>query len=293
MGGSVITAAFLCGFFYLNYFIFLPKYYFQGKRNQYGIALIISALLIVFSIASFDIFVPEFFLERSHGKFIFGLSVFMRFVIVLSISIGIRSYQQWKLAESQRLSAELDFLKAQINPHFLFNSLNSIYSLILAKNDDAAKSVVKLSNIMRYVTSEASHEWVALEKELEYIRNYIDLQRIRLTELTKVNFEVVGDTAGVKVAPLLFIPFIENAFKFGVSTKVESSIFIRFLVDDEALIFETENSLHKREGSESGTGLGISNTMKRLHLTYPEKFEINNSETTENTYKVRLKIKLK
>ena len=122
-----------------------------------------------------------------------------------------------KLAEKEKVNAELSYLKAQINPHFLFNTLNSIYSLAIEKSDYTATAVVKLSSMMRYVITDASHKFVPLEKEINYISNYIELQKLRIDSSIKLMYTVTGDISDKKIAPLVLISFIENAFKYGVN----------------------------------------------------------------------------
>ncbi|MBO9658083.1 MAG: histidine kinase, partial [Chitinophagaceae bacterium] len=146
------------------------------------------------------------------------------FVTVWSLSTAICVIREWKRTESRviqaeadKANAELSFLKAQINPHFLFNTLNNIYSLAITKNENTAESILKLSNIMRYVTDDVTEDYVSLENEIECLRDYIDLQRLRLGKKMTVEFTVDGDVTGKKIAPLILMNFIENVFKYGIS----------------------------------------------------------------------------
>jgi two-component system LytT family sensor kinase len=146
------------------------------------------------------------------------------FLMIMALSTAIKTVQQWQLteqraarAEADKTSAELSFLKAQINPHFLFNTLNNIYTLAAIKDDNAADSIMKLSNIMRYVTDDVTEDFVPLQSEIDCISDYIELQRLRIGNNTRINFEVKGDIDRKKIAPLVMMTFIENVFKYGVT----------------------------------------------------------------------------
>jgi LytS/YehU family sensor histidine kinase len=193
----------------------------------------------------------------------------------------------WKQTQKEKLDAELLYLKAQINPHFLFNTLNSIYSLAIVKSDMTASAIVKLSGMMRYVLSEAHLETVSLQKETAYISDYIELQKLRLTESANLHFILTGYNTGKQIAPLLLIPFIENAFKFGVNPEKKSEISIHIDIEESHLFLFVKND--KVNDSAEHNGLGIANTQSRLQLLYPGKHELNITDT-ENQFSVSLKI---
>src|SRR6185437_11981591 len=161
---------------------------------------------------------------------------------------------QAKEIANEKLKAELSFLKAQINPHFLFNTLNNIYALATAQSEHTAAAVMKLSSIMRYVLTEARNDLVPLEKEIQFTSHYIELQKMRLTDKTIIEFSVRGEPLGRQIAPLLLLPFVENAFKYGISTH-------KFL---NTLLRVSDN-----------TGIGISNTKRRLDLFYEERYSLD------------------
>lgn len=175
-----------------------------------------------------------------------------------------------KQIETEKANAELSYLKAQINPHFLFNTLNSIYSLAIQKHDKTADAVVKLSEMMRYVLNDDNTSFVSLDKELHYISNYIDLQKMRLSPIVRLSYTCAGDPNGKKVAPLILIPFIENAFKHGVSTEEDSDIKIEISISETQLQLLVKNYCVKiNNNTLNKSGLGIENTKKRLGLLYP------------------------
>ena len=186
-------------------------------------------------------------------------------------------------------------MKAQLNPHFLFNTLNNIYSLAIVKSDKTAHAVLKLSAIMRYILTETERNLVPLENEVAFIHNYIELQQVRLTEKVQVNFNIEGNTAPLLVAPLIFIPFVENAFKHGISFRNASRISVSLQIKDQSLYFDVYNTIH--EGSENDpekykSGIGLENVGQRLKLLYPNKHELTIRETGKE-YFVHLTLQLK
>ena len=205
-----------------------------------------------------------------------------------------KSQQIRRELEQAKLEAELSALKHQIHPHFLFNILNGLYGLAF-KNDDeqTAEGIAKLSGMMRYVLYESNDHKVPLEKELDYIGNYIDLQKLRIQETTQIVFKVQGNVHGKEIAPMLLIPFIENAFKHGVSTMNPTRIDILVNLLDKELIFEVRNPiLHKgRGGSKTPGGIGLTNVKKRLELLYPNHFTLRINKEN-NFYHVHLTLGL-
>ncbi|MEI6946872.1 sensor histidine kinase [Paraflavisolibacter sp. H34] len=197
------------------------------------------------------------------------------FFVTTSVGAALQFVDQWRRterradrAETDKAQAELSFLKAQINPHFLFNTLNNIYALALAKSDHAAPAILQLSHIMRYVTDEVRQDYVPLESELDCIRNYINLQRLRLTGKVRIDFEVTGNPAGRSIAPLVLMTFIENVFKYGISGHEPSVITIRLEAGEAALDFFCRNRIFPATTGER-SGIGLENTRKRLAHLYP------------------------
>ncbi|MFA6086142.1 sensor histidine kinase [Mucilaginibacter sp.] len=209
------------------------------------------------------------------GRHVDTTSLFL-FVMIMALSTAIKTVQQWQAteqrvisAEAEKASAELSFLKAQINPHFLFNTLNNIYTLAVTNNPNTAESIMKLSNIMRYVTDDVTEDFVTLQSEVACIEDYIDLQRLRLGGKTKVNFNITGTIAQQKIAPLLLMTFVENVFKYGVSKQYESAININLDIVDGAVTFMCVNPIFEHKENIERTGIGIANTKKRLEHLYP------------------------
>ena len=222
------------------------------------------------------------------------------FLLLLLFSTGIKVFNQWlhaerrsKQIENEKLHTELSFLKAQINPHFLFNTLNNIYSLAADKSDLTAPAVMKLSSIMRYVLTEARHDTVPLEKEIKFITDYIELQKMRTTSKTSVCFHVEGDPSGKQVSPLLFLPFVENAFKYGVSNREPSPIQIQMEINDSEVHFQVKNNKqpYTTLRQVENTGIGIQNTRRRLELLYPERYTFNMADEA-GTYTVNLNLQV-
>jgi Histidine kinase len=294
-------------FFYLNYFILLPKLYLK-EQYFFFFASVAGCYLLVALLP--DLLIPGNHLSGmppDNGMFNnghppgpgAGLGIprfehLFQFSIVLILSALIRLNNRLRQTEKEKVNAELSYLKAQINPHFLFNTLNSIYSSAIQENaDNTATAVVKLSGMMRYVISEAHNDFVSLEKEINYISDYIELQKIRLGDTVQVKYHVTGVTAGKKVAPLVLISFIENAFKHGVNPEQSSVIAIEIAIAEETLQLLVSNS--KVSTVHAGTirhNIGLENTGNRLQLLYPSKHELIINED-EKEYSVLLKINLR
>ncbi|HVX50210.1 MAG TPA: sensor histidine kinase [Chitinophagaceae bacterium] len=190
-------------------------------------------------------------------------------------------------AEADKANAELSFLKAQINPHFLFNTLNNIYSLAVRQSENTADCIMKLSNIMRYVTDEVNRDFVSLESEVECITNYIDLQRLRLNKKVQVDFSVNGNTEGKRIPPLVLMTFVENVFKYGISSHEASLITIKVFAEEKTISFFCRNRLFATERKAERTGIGIINTRQRLEHLYPKRHLLNIT-TGDGFYTVEL-----
>jgi len=204
-------------------------------------------------------------------------------IVIITLSIAVRLTSEWfknerqkKEMEAEKLSSDLAFLKSQINPHFLFNILNNICSLARKKSDHTENAIIKLSQIMRYMLQDSKDEKVSLGKEVEYLESYIQLQQLRISDQVKISFTVEGDPESFFIEPLLLIPFVENAFKHGVSYHEPSVIEIRLALSSESLFFTVQNNIvkHKDETLEPGSGIGLKNVMRRLDLLYPEQHNI-------------------
>lgn len=211
-----------------------------------------------------------------------------QYILIILVGIVLQVNRRLKKVESDKISTELAYLKSQINPHFLFNTLNSIYSLAIIGSNNTANAVVKLSNMMRYVLNDASKDWVSLDEEINYISNYIELQKIRFEDAVTIEYTIEGDTDGKIVAPLLLIPFIENAFKYGVNAEQNSSIKINIDVKKTMMHVNIWNKkVEYTESTYDSHGIGIENTKSRLSLLYPNN-HILSIQDSHDTYNVSL-----
>ena len=192
--------------------------------------------------------------------------------------------------EKQSLTAELAFLKSQINPHFLFNSLNNIYSLAYQKSDATPNAILKLSEIMRYMLYESNDNRVALEKEVTYLKSFIELQKLRFKGEAYVILEVEGNISNQHIVPLILISFVENAFKHGLATDAKNPIHINISVFEDNLLFTIKNKKNNLNKDQTG-GIGMVNVTRRLELTYPEKYKLS-IENHEHDYFCELYLNL-
>jgi LytS/YehU family sensor histidine kinase len=199
---------------------------------------------------------------------------------------------QQRMAETakEKAEAELNFLKSQINPHFLFNSLNSVYFLIDKDNTEARESLHKFSDMLRYQLYEMKGDKIPVEREISYLQDYVDLQKLRRDDAFAVSFDCSPSVTGFSIEPLLLVPFVENAFKH-VSSHAEKPNFIRINLDRKngQMIFSTENSKDKERATDTYSGIGLNNVKRRLELLYPGKHELM-IDDEESVYKVNLKI---
>jgi len=185
--------------------------------------------------------------------------------------------------EKQGLIAELAFLKSQINPHFLFNSLNNIYSLAYQQSASTPNAILKLSEILRYMLYESNDTRVALKTEIAYLQSFIELQKLRFKSELNVNLKVIGDINQQKIMPLVLISFVENAFKHGIATDVNYPIDILVSITNQKLLFTINNKKSYHNKDNTG-GIGMVNVVRRLELTYPNQYELNITNGTNNYY---------
>jgi hypothetical protein len=221
------------------------------------------------------------------------------FIIVIGLSTAVSTVQKWQYteqmvmkAQAEKAHAELSFLKAQINPHFLFNTLNNIYALSVSNSAKTPESIMKLSNIMRYVTDEVVEDAVALQSEIDCINDYIDLQRLRVGKSAIINLVYTGDFTGKKIAPLVLMTFIENVFKYGISKHKSAVITIKLNVDDTRLIFFCQNPVFPNSTASKRRGIGIVNTKQRLEHMYPGRHRLY-IDAGSDLFTVNLEIDLK
>ncbi len=277
-------------FFYFNYNWAIPKLYFSKKKWKYALS-IISFLVITIFIFIGVLLLSNIQINETHRQsYILFRGIIIKFIILFAVAWLLKLFQITKQQEYEKNIAELAYLKAQINPHFLFNTLNGLYALAIKKSDKTAESISQLSELMRYVITDAKADRVTLEKEIEYIQNYIELNRIRLTGYTRVNFILEGNSIGKMIEPLLLISFIENAFKYGVSTEHKSTIEINISIESQDLHLMVKNDKVRRNALSNE--IGIKNTIKRLDLSYRKNYQLEVKDEAD-TYQVNLRLHLK
>lgn len=239
------------------------------------------------------------FLNEAVQRKVYYLPEFLQLVIVTAIPLSLKFMRRYYRLQDEKnnleklnTNLELNFLKAQLNPHFLFNSLNNIYSLALHKSDKAPEMLIKLSDLMRYMLYECNVEKSSLDKEIAFMKNYIELEKIRHGEDAEIQFEVEGNTMHKSIPPLLLIPFVENAFKHGVNAQMGKSwVKFHLTLTETGLRFTGENNKPFNGAAvlKNSGGIGIENARKRLELSYPHKFSLDINNTNE-TYKVSVEI---
>ncbi len=281
--------------FYLNTELLIPDLYVK-KHYFYYFTIIALLLVAIFFLKPFDHLLndarPHF--DRPppdedsfgpgprHGGTRIDIVSIILFLMVWAVSTALLIIARWReterraaRAETDKAQAELSFLKAQINPHFLFNTLNNIYALAISSSEKTADSIMKLSNIMRYVTDEVGLDFVPLRDELNFVKDYIDLQHMRLSSKVSVNYSVTGELENKNIAPLILMAFIENVFKYGISNHEESEIIIQINATRDAIEFYCRNKLFASERRAERTGIGITNSRKRLVHLYGGKYLLN------------------
>jgi LytS/YehU family sensor histidine kinase len=220
-------------------------------------------------------------------------------MIMGAIAIGILHFirvrkikQQLQEEKAKNTEAELAWLKNQINPHFLFNTLNNISSLTQIDSDAAQNAIAQLSDLLRYAMYETNKPKVRLDGEIEFMRNYVDLMKLRCNDMTTVNCQLSVVNDQLEVAPLLFISLIENAFKHGVSSSRPSRIDIRLEQIENQLIFTCDNTNYPKDDADrSGSGIGLENTRRRLELMYPDSYSWEQTLQNES-YHIRITLHL-
>ncbi|MFV5703309.1 sensor histidine kinase [Flavobacterium sp. XS2P12] len=291
--------------FYINALYLIPRFFSKHQYWLYFVLMIFLYMGVVLINSTFDHWYSISLFSSEKESFFSDIALnFQTKTFILSLSLGYGLTKNWinsnKLQQqllSDKLTTELKYLKAQINPHFLFNTLNMAYASAIKSNDEGTADIIeKLSGLMRYVLYESNEEKVLLEKEITYIDNYINLQLQRMsTELAnKVKYEVKGNYQNLRIAPMILIPFIENVFKHGIMLSKKAEIAISIFFDSDTLVLETKNlkNYNSAGTDEEYSGIGMKNVKERLQLLYPSQhqLEINNEE---HYFMVRLEIKLK
>jgi hypothetical protein len=281
--------------FYLFYFYFI-RFFERRQFVKYLILSVVSSVLVTFLFLPFHRMLFEQF--EMFNYLYFAPPMFGTFIIA-QCGCLIRGFENWftdmqlkKELENRNLKNELELLKSQVNPHFLFNTLNNIDSLIHNSPKGASDALITLSDMLRYMIYETPGDKVPLSKEIAYIRNYIKLQSLRFRNSNYVKFNFPQDCSSIIVAPMLLIPFIENAFKYASEDGNMPVIDISLLCNENQLTFVCTNKFNYNNNNLPTGGVGIENAKRRLQLIYPDNYELR-IDKENNIFKVELEIKLK
>lgn len=310
---NFLAYSLLLAFFFTNVYVLVPKFYLKKEWLWYTLSIIgcyIIILKLPYLLVGDDIGMmssvkrspftplpppdkPNMVMEQ--GVFSRD-SYFFQFIVLFLLSLFIRIEKHLVDVKNDQLRTEVSYLKAQMNPHFLFNTLNNLYALTLTKSDDAPSSILKLSELMRFMVSESNQETIDLGKEVNYIKNFISLQKLRLTDNIKLTTNFSGDFSDSQIAPLLLISFIENAFKYGVNSEEESEIIIDLVytkkTNKNCLLLRVENTIVDLGNTQMvSTKQGLENSKNRLKVLYPNKHDLTIS-TKDKRYNVALQIQL-
>jgi len=290
---------FLIAIFYFNYFVLIPKFLLIKKYLVYVSTLvfsIVTAFVLSRVFLNLSGFNPDDLKNINPILMkidpILRANTFLMLIISILASISLTINNHLRQLEKEKLVAQISSLKSQINPHFLFNTLNNIYATAIDTSPRTADMVDKLSEMMRYTMKETQNDFVPLDEEINYLNNYIELQKLRLESKMKFDYTVEGDYSELQIAPMLLIPFIENAFKHGVNSEQNSNIRINIKVNESELHFlVANNKVNAQTDTREHSGLGIENTKHRLSLIYPSSHLLSIKET-ENDFIVSLHINL-
>ncbi len=296
---TCVSLAFHVTASYIHYFFIFPVWLRQKNIKKY----LVLVVLLIASFVSFRIFTENIVLaplsDTSYYyktiklpriiSCVWDVSVFLFFTGMIRFTIDRFELEgERKLLENQKLMAELNYLKAQINPHFLFNTLHNLNYLMYSGSKNATDVIIKLSNIMRYMIYDANRERVQLTRELAYMEDYIHLESIRLNNSFRLNFKKDGDFTNVEVAPLLLITLLENAFKHGIrDAEPDCWIECNLQVTNTQILFDACNKKLLIPKNDHPSGFGLANLKKRLQLSYPEKHSLH-IEENEQTYFIEL-----
>jgi sensor histidine kinase YesM len=282
---------------YFTLYVLLPKFLLSGKYASFLLWFVLFSILagIAQRYIAFNYDYPIYYPQALNDPFFYFPKIVKMFVgiyPVVFIAVAIKILRYWyaskqaqQILTKEKLQAELRFLKTQIHPHFLFNTLNNLYALTLKKSDRAPDMVLKLSELINYMLYECTSDEVPLDKEVKFVRNYIDIERMRYGDKLDIDLRVSGEIGDRKIAPLVILPFVENCFKHGASEDLQQS-WVKITVDapEDSTIVKVENSKSgdNVNGRTVGEGIGIQNVKRRLDLIYPGRHElkiINGEET--------------
>ena len=274
----------------VNFYVLVPLFYFRRRRWWFVCLNILLVLACNYRFLTTDITTMPDYYQTGYSSFMM-ISLLIN-VMAIAFALSIRYMMRQQERKQKEVEAELAWLKNQINPHFLFNTLNNISSLAQIDGDETQEAIMQLSDLLRYAMYETNKPKVRLDGEVEFMRNYIDLMKLRCNEMTEVNAQFIMHNAQLEVAPLLFISLIENAFKHGMNSNAPATIDIRLEQQDDTLIFNCDNTNNPKPTKDrSGSGIGLENTRRRLDLLYPGRYTWEQTITPENIYHVKISIR--
>ncbi len=305
----IIALVFFAFYVYFNALYLIPNFLKQRSVVTYFLLFFTSALILT-PLRSLVYYLHFWGMSDLQNE-VLGSQwfTFISFLIVGGVTTTFQIVINWvedqrrmRELEKENLHSELKFLRSQINPHFLFNTLNSLYALTLKKSDLAPEMLIRLSEIMRYMLYDCNEPKVLLDKEVKFMGNYVELERLRYGEDVIIDFNLEGEIHNQKIAPLLFIPFFENAFKHGLSNRIgQGWISISFRFQEEMVTLSIENSVPKEKDQHTwvqkskakadSSGIGLENIKRRLNLLYPDEHTLDIEKSTEK-FKISLTINL-
>lgn len=304
---TCMTPLFQMIVFYLNYVVLAPKLFVRGK-HRYDLLINILLLTTLGTILHFwMVYVNSIYVPNSNipDDAIGTISYIARNSLNLAIFAGgatalalarrwVTTDQKLKEVEAERATAELRNLRSQINPHFLLNTLNNIYALTAFDTPKAQQAIQELSKMLRHILYDYQQPKVALSDEVEFLQNYVNLMRIRLSDSVDVKFQTFIANPQLEVAPMVFISLVENAFKHGVSPSEPSFIHIQIESADNQIVCDIQNSNHPKTANDhSGHGIGLVQVQRRLELTYPDHYQWEHGPTDDGIYRSRIVIDTK
>ncbi|MFT3827037.1 MAG: histidine kinase [Chitinophagaceae bacterium] len=298
--------ALLIGLFYLNAYIITPRLLLQHKTITFIaviLAIVIAAMFLNLQVnrwTDLPRLMDELFGITRRRKGDFDIFMLLTLLLVMGISTTVTAIQSWQndlqkhqQLQQQQVSSELSFLKAQIHPHFFFNTLNNIYSLTFIDIDTSRQALHKLSWMMRYLLYETQNDTTLLSNEIRFVKDYIELMKLRVNKNITVELDTPELLNDHTIAPMLLLPFVENAFKHGISATEKGAIIIRIQQQDKKLILDATNNVFEitNEKIDDG-GIGLTNTRRRLNLLYPDHYQLQHGLTADNHYHVHLELDL-
>ena len=275
----------------INFYLCVPFLWFRHRFWLFGLVnalliMVCNSHLIYNNINS----LPDVYRAGYSSLLIISLLVNL---MAIGIALSIRYVMRQSEKKQKKVEAELAWLKNQINPHFLFNTLNNISSLAQIDGDETQEAIMQLSDLLRYAMYETNKPKVPLEGEVEFMRNYIELMKLRCNEMTEIRSEFIVHNSKIEIAPLLFISLIENAFKHGMNSNAPATIDISMVQTGSTLVFTCDNTNNPKPSKDrSGSGIGLENTRRRLNLIYPNHYQWEQTITPENIYHIKITLEL-